>query len=170
MAKHLIYVGIGSNIEQEKYIRISAKSLKETFGADCQLQLSPVYKTQAVGFEGDDFYNLVASFYSELSPYEVEKELKKIEHLHGRQRNQNKFSSRNLDIDLLLYDQEIIHTNGISVPRDEIEKYAFVLSPLADLAPELIHPETQKTMLEMWHELKEKTHAEALIKIDFDWS
>ena len=170
MAKHLIYVGIGSNIEQEKYIRISAKSLKETFGADCQLQLSPVYKTQAVGFEGDDFYNLVASFYSELSPYEVEKELKKIEHLHGRQRNQNKFSARTLDIDLLLYDQEIIHTNGISIPRDEIEKYAFVLSPLAELAPKLIHPETQKTILEMWRELKEKTHAEALMKIDFDWS
>ena len=170
MAKHLIYVGIGSNIEQEKYIRISAKSLKETFGDDCQLQLSPVYKTQAVGFEGDDFYNLVASFYSDLSPLEIEKELKKIEHQYGRQRNQNKFSARTLDIDLLLYDQEIIHTNGISIPRDEVEKYAFVLSPLADLAPELIHPETQKTILEMWTELNKKTHSEALIKIDFDWS
>ena len=87
-----------------------------------------------------------------------------------RKQNQNKFSARNLDIDLLLYDQKIIHTNGISIPRDEVEKYAFVLSPLAELAPKLIHPETQKTMLEMWHELKEKTHAEALMKIDFDWS
>ncbi|MCK5662286.1 MAG: 2-amino-4-hydroxy-6-hydroxymethyldihydropteridine diphosphokinase [Thiotrichaceae bacterium] len=170
MSKHLIYVGIGSNIEQEKYIRISAVSLQETFGADCQLQLSPVYKTQAVGFEGDDFYNLVARFFTELSPYEVEKSLKEIEHQHGRQRNQNKFSARNLDIDLLLYDQDIIHSNGINVPRDEIEKYAFVLSPLADLAPELIHPETKKTISDMWTKLKDKTRTEALTKIDFDWS
>ncbi len=169
MDRHLVYVGIGSNIEQEKYIRISAHSLREAFGADCQLQLSPVYKTQAVGFDGDDFYNLVAGFYTEISPFEVEKELKKIEHKHGRQRNQNKFSARNLDIDLLLYDHEIIHSNGINIPRDEIEKYAFVLSPLADLAPDLIHPETKKSMADMWDKLKQTTDTKALKKITFDW-
>lgn len=169
MSKHLIYVGIGSNIEQEKYIRISAHSLREIFGAHCQLQLSPVYKTQAVGFEGDDFYNLVASFYTALSPHDVEKELKKIEHKHDRRRNQNKFSARNLDIDLLMYDQQIIHSDDISIPRDEIEKYAFVLSPLADLSPDLIHPESKKTMSEMWDKLKEETVTEALTRIKFVW-
>ncbi len=61
MSKHLVYVGIGSNIEQEKYLRIAAQSLKEHFGEGCQLQLSPVYKTRAVGFDGDDFFNLVAT-------------------------------------------------------------------------------------------------------------
>lgn len=169
MPKHLVYVGIGSNIEQEKYIRIAAKSLVETFGSDCQLQLSPVYKTQAVGFEGDDFFNLVACFHTDLSPYGVESALKEIEHSHGRKRNQNKFSARNLDIDLLLYDQEIIHTNGINVPRDEVEKYAFVLAPLADLSPDLIHPETHQTISTMWAELQKKTHTEALTKINFKW-
>lgn len=169
MDKHLVYVGIGSNIEQEKYIRISAKSLIETFGTDCQLQLSPVYKTQAVGFDGDDFYNLVAGFYTAISPYDVEKELKKIEHKNGRQRNQNKFSARTLDIDLLLYDDEIIHADGVSIPRDEIEKYAFVLSPLADLAPDLIHPETKKSIAEMWDKLRQETDTGALKKIPFDW-
>ena len=169
MSRHLVYVGIGSNIDQEKYIRISALSLRETFGEDCLLQLSPVYKTQAVGFDGADFYNLVASFYTRLSPFEVEKNLKAIEHKNGRCRDQNKFSARTLDIDLLLYDQEIIHANGISIPRDEIEKYAFVLSPLSDLAPDQIHPQTQKSMSEMWNELKHKTQAQALKKIDFKW-
>ena len=150
MSKHLVYVGIGSNIEQEKYIRLAVQSLEESFGEQCQLLLSPVYKTQAIGFDGDDFFNLVASFLSNLSPTEVEQKLKEIEHKNGRRRNQEKFSARTLDIDLLLYDQEIIEDNGISVPRDEIEKYAFVLSPLADLAPDLIHPKTKKTISMMW--------------------
>lgn len=169
MSKHLVYVGIGSNIDQEKYIRLSAQYLKDTFGADCQLSLSPVYKTRAVGFKGDDFYNLVASFYTSLSAVEVEKNLKFIEHQNGRRRDQSKFSARTLDIDLLLYDQEVIQTDEISVPRDEIEKYAFVLSPLADLAPDLIHPQTQKSISEMWDTLRQTTNEQALEKIPFNW-
>lgn len=169
MSKHLVFVGIGSNIDQEKYIRRSAQSLRKSFGEDCQLELSPVYKTKAVGFDGDDFYNLVARFYTQSSPFEVERQLKAIEHANGRQRNQDKFSARTLDIDLLLYDDEIIQSDNISVPRDEIEKYAFVLSPLADLAPDLIHPQTQKTIAEMWQTLSQKTDKQALEKIDFMW-
>ena len=169
MSKHLVYVGIGSNIEQDKYIRLAVHYLAEAFGKQCQLQLSPVYKTQAVGFEGDDFFNLVASFITNLPPVEVEKKLKAIEHQNGRRRNQEKFSARTLDIDLLLYDQEIIHSNSISVPRDEIEKYAFVLSPLADLAPDLIHPRTQQSISEMWQKLSKQSHAGELQKINFNW-
>ena len=169
MSKHLVYVGIGSNIEQEKYIRLSAQYLKERFGGDCQLTLSPVYKTRAVGFDGDDFFNLVASFYTDLSPIDVEENLKAIELENGRKRDQDKFSARTLDIDLLLYDDAIIQSDGISVPRDEIQKYAFVLSPLADLAPELIHPQTQKSMADMWQSMRQKTDSQALEKIDFTW-
>ncbi len=169
MSKHLVYVGIGSNIDQEKYIRLAVQYLRKSFGEHCHLLLSPVYKTQAVGFDGDDFFNLVACFFTSLSPFDVEKKLKEIEHQNGRRRDQEKFSARTLDIDLLLYDQEIINSNGISIPRDEIEKYAFVLSPLADLTPNLIHPQTQKTVLEMWQELSQSTNAEALEKIDFTW-
>ena len=169
MSKHLVYVGIGSNIEQEKYIRLSAQCLKKTFGEDCQLQLSPVYRTRAVGFDGDDFFNLVASFYTQLSPFEVEKHLKAIEHDNGRQRDQDKFSARTLDIDLLLYDDEIIERDGISIPRDEIEKYAFVLSPLADLAPHLIHPQTRKSITDMWQAMRQTLDQQALEKIEFSW-
>ena len=169
MSTHLVYVGIGSNIEQEKYIRLAAQYLRKAFGDQCHLLLSPVYKTQAIGFAGDDFYNLVASFSTELSAFDVEKKLKEIEHQNGRRRHQEKFSARTLDIDLLLYDQEIIDSNGISIPRDEIEKYAFVLSPLADLTPDLIHPQTQKSIAEMWQELSRSGIAGTLEKIDFSW-
>ncbi len=169
MSKHVVYVGIGSNIEQEKYIRLARQSLLQSFGEHCQLQLSPVYKTRAVGFDGDDFFNLVASFSTDISPFEVEKKLKDIEHKNGRRRGQEKFSARTLDIDLLLYDKEIINRDGISIPRDEIEKYAFVLSPLADLAPGLIHPQTQKTMSEMWQQLSQSSQAGELEKISFNW-
>jgi 2-amino-4-hydroxy-6-hydroxymethyldihydropteridine diphosphokinase len=150
-------------------INLAVQSLLGTFGKQCHLLLSPVYKTQAIGFEGDDFFNLVASFLTDLSPFDVEKKLKEIEHLNGRRRGQEKFSARTLDIDLLLYDQDIIANNGVSVPRDEIEKYAFVLSPLADLAPDLIHPQTRQTMSEMWLQLRKKNNAGALERINFDW-
>lgn len=169
MNMHRVYVGIGSNIEQEKHIQLSAQYLRNAFGYNCGLQLSPVYKTRAVGFDGDDFYNLVACFDTDKSAIEVEKTLKQIEHENGRQRNQEKFSARTLDIDLLLYDQEIIQADGISVPRDEIEKYAFVLSPLADLAPELVHPQTGKSMAEMWHVMQADIDKNSLQKIDFNW-
>ncbi|MCU7837251.1 MAG: 2-amino-4-hydroxy-6-hydroxymethyldihydropteridine diphosphokinase [gamma proteobacterium symbiont of Taylorina sp.] len=169
MNKHLVYVGIGSNIEQEKHIRIAVQSLQESFGINCLLQVSPVYKTSAVGFEGDDFYNLVARFHTLFSPLDVEEKLKEIEHNNGRQRNQNKYSSRNLDIDLLMYDQDILHSDKISIPRDEIEKYAFVLSPLADLAPNLKHPETNRSIQEMWAEFKNRNPAETITKIEFKW-
>ena len=169
MNTHRVYVGIGSNIEQEKYIRLSAQYLRNAFGDNCGLQLSPVYKTRAVGFDGDDFYNLVACFDTDKSAIEVEQTLKQIEHENGRQRNQEKFSARTLDIDLLLYDQDIIQADGISVPRDEIEKYAFVLSPLADLAPELVHPQTGKSMAEMWQVMQAEIDKNSLQKIDFNW-
>ncbi len=167
--QHLVYVGIGSNIEQEKYIRLAVQYLQESFGKHCQLRLSPVYKTQAIGFDGDDFFNLVASFSTKLSPFGVEKKLKEIEHKNGRRRGQEKFSARTLDIDLLLYDQEIISSESVNIPRDEIEKYAFVLSPLADLSPKLIHPKTKKSIQEMWQKLSQSVNAGALEKIDFSW-
>ncbi|MCU7939537.1 MAG: 2-amino-4-hydroxy-6-hydroxymethyldihydropteridine diphosphokinase [gamma proteobacterium symbiont of Bathyaustriella thionipta] len=169
MSKHLVYVGIGSNIEQEKHIRLAVQSLQNAFGEQCHLLLSPVYKTQAIGFDGDDFLNLVASFLTNLSAVEVEQKLKEIEHHNGRRRGQEKFSARTLDIDLLLYDQAIIDNNGISVPRDEIEKYAFVLAPLVDLAPDLIHPQTRQTMSKMWQQLRNTDNAGILEKIDFNW-
>ncbi len=144
------YVSVGSNIDKAKNIEAGLNSLRETFG---ELSISPIYETVAVGFDGDDFYNLVVSFESNLTAHDIAKKLRELEFLHGRSSNSQKFSSRSLDLDLLLYGEEIIDDDILKLPRPDIERYAFVLQPLVDLAPDLIHPVQQKTYREMLESL-----------------
>lgn len=144
-----VYISIGSNIDPAKNIRSALSMLKERFG---NLQLSTIYQNPAVGFEGDDFYNLVAGFETEYSIDVLEEELDAIEETHGRKRDQPKFSSRPLDLDLLLYGDHVIIKDGRQkLPRHEITRYAFVLGPLAELIPEQQHPVNGKTYAELWH-------------------
>ncbi len=142
-----VYVSIGSNIDRERSVRQGVAGLREAFGP---LTLSPVYETAAVGFEGDDFYNLVAGFDTGLSPQEVAGRLRAIEDATGRDRSQPRFSPRTLDLDLLLYDDAVLREQGLRIPRDEILKYAFVLKPLADIAGGLRHPECGETYAALW--------------------
>lgn len=142
-----VYVSIGSNIDRETNVASCLVALRGAFGAiDC----SPVYECPAVGFSGDDFYNLVVGFDTELAVREVATRLREIEFAHGRRRDLPKFSARTLDLDLLLYDALVQHGDGIDVPRDEITRYAFVLRPLADLAGERCHPELGLSFAELW--------------------
>lgn len=140
------FVSVGSNIDKEKNIEAGLNSLRETFG---KLNVSPIYETAAVGFEGENFYNLVVSFESDFSAQAVFQKLRELEFLHGRLPNSQKFSPRHLDLDLLLYGDAIIDDEILKLPRADIEKYVFVLQPLADLAPDLIHPIQQKTYRKM---------------------
>ena len=141
-----VYVGIGSNIEREKNIDGGLAALESHYGA---IDISPVYEARSVGFEGDDFFNLVAAFDTSKDVDEVEKELRQIEYVHGRSRNETRFSSRTLDIDLLLYNGLVSKKHKI--PREDITKYAFVIKPLFDLAPDLVHPETGQSIAEIWN-------------------
>lgn len=169
-----VYASIGSNVDRDKHLRAGLRALRETFGEASDWQLSPVYETAAVGFVGDNFYNLAIGFTTEYDPHSVAELFKQIENRHGRDRSQPKFSPRTLDIDLLLYGELIRHDEQLDIPRDEISKYAFVLAPLADIAPELIHPEIHKTMRELWHEMSlvqsHSNDADGLTQIDFDWN
>lgn len=140
------YVSVGSNIDKEKNIEAGLNSLRETFG---ELTVSPIYETAAVGFDGDDFYNLVVGFESNLTAQDIAKKLRELEFTHGRLPNSQKFSARSLDLDLLLCGEAIIDDGKLKLPRPDIERYAFVLQPLVDLAPDLIHPVLQKTYREM---------------------
>ncbi len=144
-----VYLSLGSNIDKEYNIVSAITQLKRYFP---QLVCSPVYETEAVGFEGDNFYNLVIGIETKLSLPSLQCLIRLLEFSHGRVRNSEKFNSRTLDIDILLYgDCTGCHTN-INLPRNEILKYAFVLKPLADIAPQLIHPILHISYQNLWSE------------------
>jgi 2-amino-4-hydroxy-6-hydroxymethyldihydropteridine diphosphokinase len=141
------YISIGSNIDKDKHIPASLKALTERFG---QLTLSSIYESEPIGFAGDAFYNLIAGFDSDLDVKEIVEQLRQIELDNGRNRECKKFSARTLDLDLVLYGDLIINDGRIQIPRDEIERYAFVLEPLAEIAGHLRHPVSQVRYAELW--------------------
>lgn len=140
-----IYLGLGSNIDRENSIRGGVDALKSLYG---ELQISPVYESKAYGFDGDDFFNLVVGFDSDIDINELEIQLKNIESESGRKKSDLSYCSRTLDIDLLLFGDLVSHAHEL--PRVDIVQYAFVLKPLCDLAPNLLHPLENKTMNELW--------------------
>ena len=159
-----VFVGIGSNVDRECKVRAGVAELRRQFG---ELQLSSVYESDAVGFEGEPFYNLVAAFDTEKSIEQVSADLRRIEEQHGRMRGDARYSPRTLDIDLLLYGEVVTRSEAYHVPRDEIPRYAFVLRPLAEMAPGLRHPQTGDTFASLWaafDKSRQKLHA-----IDFSW-
>jgi len=141
-----VYLSIGSNVEPAANIRSAIKSIREAFG---ELLISPTYENAPVGFDGDNFYNLVLAFDTDNSVQSVAGTLRQIEAEHGRTREESKFSSRTLDLDLLLYGDLVEAGDGYHVPRDEITKYAFVLLPLAQIAADLLHPVVQMPISDM---------------------
>lgn len=145
MAK--VFVSVGSNIDRERNVDAALQALREAYG---ELACSRTYETQAVGFEGDPFYNLVVAFETGQSPQAVAERLRDIEDANGRQRSQAKFSSRTLDLDLLLYDALVLDEDGLHLPRKEILEYAFVLKPLAEIAGEMKHPVTGFSFAAIW--------------------
>ncbi len=145
------YVSLGSNIEPEKNLRGAVSALRDEFGL---LRCSPVYCSRAVGFAGDDFLNLVTGFDSGLQLDEIQVILNRIEIVFGRHPEQKGFRARTLDIDLLLYGKEIKEDDKLTLPRPEIEKYAFVLRPLSEIDPGFIHPIRHQSLAEMWQEFQ----------------
>jgi 2-amino-4-hydroxy-6-hydroxymethyldihydropteridine diphosphokinase len=141
------YISIGSNIEKDKNILLSLKALQNLFG---KLVISSIYESDPVGFSGDSFFNVVVGFDSDLDVKTVANHLRQIELDQGRTRDCKKFSARTLDLDLILYGDLILTDEKLQIPREEINRYAFVLEPLAEIAGNLPHPSTHKTFAQMW--------------------
>jgi 2-amino-4-hydroxy-6-hydroxymethyldihydropteridine diphosphokinase len=141
------YISIGSNIDKDKNILVSLKALRNLFG---NLTLSGIYESEPVGFSGDTFYNAVVGFDSDLDVKTVAKCLRQIEQDQGRTRECKKFSARTLDLDLILFGNLIISGGRLQIPRVEIERYAFVLEPLAEIAGTLTHPVSHIAYGDLW--------------------
>lgn len=140
------YLSLGSNVEPHRHLRAAVRELSDHFGS---LRWSPVYESVAIGFNGPPFLNLVVAFETSSTPTEIHTVLRSLEDNHGRVRGNTQFSSRTLDVDLILYGN-LVSLEPPILPRDEILRYAFVLRPLADLAPEILHPLTGLSYAELW--------------------
>ncbi|AQQ66552.1 2-amino-4-hydroxy-6-hydroxymethyldihydropteridine diphosphokinase [Microbulbifer agarilyticus] len=160
----IVYLSLGSNIDREKHLCAAMDALVEAFG---DLKMSQVYESEAVGFEGDNFYNLVAAIDTDLSVGELALRLRDIEDANGRVRSGPKFSARTLDIDILTYDDVAGDVDGVALPRDEILKNAFVLLPLSEVAPTDMHPVQGKTYQQLWEEYDQAS--QKLWAVAFDW-
>lgn len=145
----LCFISLGSNINREHNISSALEVLQYKFG---ELTYSSIYESASVGFSGEAFLNLVISFYSDHEPLHIALQLKSIETDHHRARTEEKFSSRTLDLDLLLYDQQIISNNTLNIPHDDILNYAFVLEPLAEIAPNRHHPIKDVCYQKLWQD------------------
>ncbi|MCL1144994.1 2-amino-4-hydroxy-6-hydroxymethyldihydropteridine diphosphokinase [Shewanella marinintestina] len=162
MAK--IFISLGSNIEPERHLKAALTDLDYHFE---QLELSSVFESEAVGFDGTNFLNMVVAAETELSIAEVVSTFKQIEQDHGRVKGAKKFAPRTLDLDLLLYD-DIVSSQPIELPRAEILYNAFVLWPLAEVAPSLLHPVVNQSYQTLWNNYDKQQ--QSLWPVEFNWS
>ena len=159
-----VFLGVGSNIERERYITAGLDALHSLFH---ELALSSVYDSAAIGFSGQPFLNLVAAVNTELPLAELAARLRHIEVEHGRPVNATRFSARHLDIDILTFDDAVGTFDGVQLPRQEILENAFVLCPLAELSPESVHPLLKRSYRALWQEYEQAS--QPLTRVDFTW-
>jgi len=160
----VVYLSLGSNIDREIHILAALERLNHLFAP---LQCSSVYESHAVGFEGENFLNMIVCFYTELAVGPLVHLLRQLEEDNGRDRQAPRFSARTLDVDVLMYDQCVGCIDGVKLPRDEITQHAFVLKPLAELIPDTLHPEIQKSYRDLWENFDQGS--QALWPVSFIW-
>lgn len=159
-----VTLSLGSNLDPANQLRSCLDALLLNFQ---DLSLSSVFESEAVGFQGDNFLNMVVGVQTDLPLAELSKMLKGIEDKHGRDRSQPKFSGRTLDIDILTYDNLAGDFNGITLPRAEITENAFVLWPLSQVAGKQKHPVVRQSFADLWAQYdKDK---QKLWPVDFEW-
>lgn len=158
-----VYISVGTNIDREHHVSAALDALADWFG---ELVISPVYESEAVGFDGSAFFNLVVGVDTELSVGELSRRFKQLEADNGRRRNVPRFSARTLDLDILTYGTRTGVVDGVELPRGEILKNAFVLRPLADIAPDEQHPVCGERYQDLWQEYRS---GQKLWPVDFKW-
>jgi 2-amino-4-hydroxy-6-hydroxymethyldihydropteridine diphosphokinase len=156
------YLSLGSNIDAANNLRSALRALRARFG---EVIASPVYRIPAVGFEGPDFLNAAAIIDSDLDPFALVAWLQGIENAHGRLRGHVKNSSRTLDMDIVYFDSLVLDLPGrLQLPRPEL-RHAFVLKPLADIAPGFVDPVRNKTLAELWASHPERVSVFEVVRL-----
>lgn len=158
-----VFLSAGSNIDPEANLRLACQELSTDFG---ELTLSSVYQNEAVGFDGEDFLNMVIGFSTTADPERVVARLEQLHDDAGRVRQDDPFSSRTLDLDILLYGDLV--RRRLKLPREDIEKYGFVLGPLAEVAPEVKHPVSGLKMQEIWDDFDHESHPMQKVALKLD--
>ena len=157
------YLSLGSNIAPAGNLSRAISALRERFGG---VQVSPVYRTGAIGFDGADFLNAAAALESDLDVHALNAWLHALEDAHGRDRSGPRFNDRTLDIDIVFYDNLVLEGAGnLQIPRDEL-RHAFVLKPLADIAPAFRDPVSGKALAVLWEAHPEHDRAFEIVSID----
>jgi 2-amino-4-hydroxy-6-hydroxymethyldihydropteridine diphosphokinase len=151
-----VYVAIGSNINPEENIGKAARELRSLFP---DARFSSWYRNRAVGFDGDDFVNGVVGFTTDLPLRAVTERLHAIEALCGRPRNAPRWAPRAMDLDVLLYDNVVCAEPTMTLPRPDLLKRPYMLGPLAEIAPEVVHPTAGLTIGELWQRFDRAAHA-----------
>lgn len=141
------YLSLGSNLDAETHLRDAVAALRARFG---EVQVSHAYRFPAVGFAGGDFLNAAAAIDSDLDPFALNDWLHALEDAHGRDRSGPRYGDRTLDIDIVFYDALVLDGPGhLRLPRDEL-RHAFVLKPLAEIAPGFVDPVSGCRLDAMW--------------------
>tara|TARA_Y100000996_G_scaffold121795_1_gene91436 strand:+ start:1573 stop:2082 length:510 start_codon:yes stop_codon:yes gene_type:complete len=155
--KHFCYISIGSNIgDRLNFIKKSLEFLKdEKLKID---KVSSVYECQSWGFVGDNFFNICIKIKTDYDPDQLLKKLKKIEIKLGRKdvKNQNSYSSRTVDLDILFYDNLVVDKKKLTIPHPRVELRNFVLFPLREISKNLVHPISRRTIDEIIDLKKDK--------------
>ena len=156
------YLSLGSNLLPEQNLASALRALRQRFTI---VAVSPVYRTVAIGFEGPDFLNAAALIDSDLGVHALNDWLHALEDAHGRDRSGPRFGDRPLDIDIVFYDALVMEGPGnLRLPRPEL-RHAFVLKPLADIAPSFIDPVSGKTLAELWAQSTERDTPMSLVEL-----
>lgn len=142
-----VFVALGSNINPVQRLAQAAQALRQHFA---DIHFSTCYRNAAFGFEGPDFYNVAAGFNTSLSIVELLAVLHAVEALCGRGREDPKWAPRAMDIDLLLYGEEVGEGPGYTLPRKDLTRRIYMLGPLAQIAPQWRYPPAGPTIGELW--------------------
>jgi 2-amino-4-hydroxy-6-hydroxymethyldihydropteridine diphosphokinase len=158
-----VFVAAGSNLEPEVHL---ARACAEIAASWTEMRFSRAYLNKAVGFDGPDFINLVVGFSTTQPLNVVIARLREIETLCGRPRLAPKWASRTMDLDVLLFGDRIEKTADYTLPRPDLLKRPYMLGPLAEIAPDVMHPTEHRTIGELWKSFLHAPHEMQPVDID----